>query len=243
MQVRSPVYGRVVLDVLVLWSTADAPPATDELLTDSERSRLRSLRGSTAEDRFRSAHLLARLVVGRLLEVGPSSVRLRQRCPRCGEPHGRPIVDEPGRPRAGVSLSAAGGVVLAAAAFAEIGVDHEPRGAGDLTVADVALTERERMQLAQRPTTDQRDALLRWWVRKEAVLKMTGHGLLVDPSRLEVSPPDEPPRLLTWEGPGRRPQVELADLEVDGAVAALAVGTRRPLRVRLEHVSLSDALR
>jgi 4'-phosphopantetheinyl transferase len=106
----------------------------------------------------------------------------------------------------------------------------------------VALTERERMQLFQRPTTEQRDALLRWWVRKEAVLKMTGHGLLVDPSHLEVSPPDEPPRLLAWEGPGRHPQVELADLEVDGAVAALAVGTRRPLRVHLEHVSLSDAL-
>ena len=54
---------------------------------------------------------------------------------------------------------------------------------------------------------------------------MTGHGLLVDPSHLEVSPPDEPPRLLAWHGPGRRPRVELADLDVDGAVAAVAVGT------------------
>jgi 4'-phosphopantetheinyl transferase len=232
----------VVLDVLVLWSAADAPPATDELLTDPERSRLQSLRTSAAEDRFRSAHLLARVVVGRLMEVEPSSVQLRQRCPRCGGPHGRPIVGVPGRPRVGMSLSGAGGVVLAAAAFAEIGVDHEPCGAGDVTVAAVALTERERMQLAQRPTTAQPDALLRWWVRKEALLKMTGHGLLVEPSRLEISPPDEPPRLLIWNGPGPRPQVELADLDVDGAVAAVAVGTHRPLRVRLEHVSLSADL-
>lgn len=226
--------------MLVLWSTGDAPTSADELLTDSERARLRELRTPTDQDRFRSAHLLARVVVGRFMEVEPSSIRLQQRCPRCGGPHGRPVASVAGRPPAGVSLSGAGGVVLAAAAFAEIGVDHETYGTGHLTVSEVALTEHERLQLARRPAAQQGDALLRWWVRKEAVLKMTGHGLLVDPSHLEVSSPDEPPRLLAWHGPGRRPRVELADLDVDGAVAAVAVGTRRALRVQLEHVSLSD---
>ena len=230
----------MVLDVRVLWSEADAPAAADRLLTDPERARLQELRRPADQDRFRSAHLLARMVVGRVLGVTPASVGLRQRCTACGGPHGRPVASVPGRAPAGVSVSGAGGVVLAAAAFAEVGVDHEPCGSGDLAVAEVALAARERVQLAARPATARGDALLRWWVRKEAVLKMTGHGLLVDPSRLEVSAPDEPPRLLDWDGPGERPRVQLADLDLPGAVAAVAVGTRRALRVQIEHVSLRD---
>jgi 4'-phosphopantetheinyl transferase len=69
---------------------------------------------------------------------------------------------------------------------------------------------------------------------------MTGHGLLVDPSDLEVSSPDQPPRLVAWHGPGPRPLAELADLAVDGTVAALAVGTTRPPEVHLERIVLSD---
>lgn len=224
----------------MLWSVADAPATADGLLTDPERARLQAIRRPADKDRFRSAHLLARVVVGRLLEVEPASVRLRQRCTRCGGPHGRPVAAVPGRGPAGVSVSGAGGVVLAAAALAEVGVDHEPRGSGDLAVAEVALTDRERVHLATLAAAARGDALLRWWVRKEAVLKMTGQGLVVDPTRVEVSAPHEPPRLVAWDGPGEAPQVRLADLDVAGAVAAVAVGTHRKLRVHLEHVSLRD---
>ena len=46
------------------------------------------------------------------------------------------------------------------------------------------------------------DALLaaraRMWSRKEAILKATGHGLVVDPSQVVVSSPDAPAALLEW---------------------------------------------
>jgi 4'-phosphopantetheinyl transferase len=148
-------------------------------------------------------------------------------------------VTDRGDARIGVSMAGAGGVVVVAAASVAIGVDHEPRGAAHRAVADVALTESERTQLAELPVDDQPDGLLRWWVRKEAVLKMTGHGLLADPSRLSVSPPDAPPRLLRWDGPGPRPVAQMADLDIDGFVAALAVRTHEPLRVGLEPASFS----
>jgi 4'-phosphopantetheinyl transferase len=229
-----------VLDVRVLWSEADAPASTDDLLDGPERARMAALRAPADRDGFRSAHLLARVAVGRLMAVAPSSVQMRQRCGRCGGPHGRPVAAVPGRARAGVSLSRAGALVVAAAAFAAIGVDHEPCGAADPAVAAVALARRERRQLNRLSPARQADGLLRWWVRKEAVLKMTGHGLLVDPSHLEISAPDEEPRLVAWAGPGPRPEVELADLALDGTVAAVAVGTTRPLRVHLERVALND---
>jgi 4'-phosphopantetheinyl transferase len=146
----------------------------------------------------------------------------------------------PGQAPAGLSLSGAAGLVLAAAAVAEIGVDHEPRGVVRPGVADVALTHRERAELARLPAAEQGDAVLRWWVRKEAVLKLTGHGLSVDPAHLEVTAPDEPPRLLAWGGPSTMPVVTLADVELAGMVAAVAVGTDRPLRLSVEEVALSD---
>jgi 4'-phosphopantetheinyl transferase len=104
----------------------------------------------------------------------------------------------------------------------------------------VALADTERAQLALLPIAERGDAVLRWWVRKEAVLKMTGHGLLIDPSLIVVSTPSEPPQLVAWHGPGRRPQVQLADLELDGAAAAVAARTRSMLRVHLARISLSQ---
>lgn len=212
------------------------------MFSHAERARLRAFRRPGDQDLFRSGHLLGRVLVGRMLEVDPSSVQLLQRCEWCGGPHGCPIVRVPGRAVPRVSLSRAGGVVLSAAAFADLGVDHEPYGAAPPGVADVALAEVERAQLAQRPATEQSAALLRWWVRKEAVLKLTGHGLLVEPSSVVISAPHQPARLLGWDGPGRRPSVQIADLDIQGAEAAVAVRTRRPLRVHIDHVSLSDGL-
>jgi 4'-phosphopantetheinyl transferase len=78
------------------------------------------------------------------------------------------------------------------------------------------------------------------WTRTEAVLKATGHGLDVDPSLVGLGPPDAPPRLVRWDGPGRRPALRLADVTTeDGYVAAVARLGRRPLRLDARAVSLS----
>ena len=219
---------------------ADAPPTADRLLTDPERQRLHTLARSSDQVGFRSAHLLARIVVAGIMDVDPAAVDLLQQCSRCGGPHGPPMARVAGHAAPWVSLSRSGRVVAAAAAYAPIGVDHEPRGGGDPAVAEVALTPREQGHLVQLPTTEQPDALLRWWVRKEALLKMTGLGLDVDPSLIEVSAPHEPPSLLGWNGPGPRPCAELADLDLGGSVGAVAVQTRDSLRVHVERRSLSS---
>ena len=222
----------------VLWSVADAPSATDRLLTDPERQRLHAHVRSSDRDGFLSAHLLVRILVARVMDVDPAAVDLLQRCSRCGGPHGPPVARVAGQDAPRVSLSRSGRVVTAASAYAPIGVDHEPRGAGRVAVAEVALTPREQAHLVQLPTTDQPDALLRWWVRKEALLKMTGLGLAIDPSLIEVSAPDAPPGLVGWTAPGPRPRAELADLDLDGAVGAVAVQTEDVLRVQVERCSL-----
>lgn len=94
--------------------------------------------------------------------------------------------------------------------------------AGELAVVAVAT---RAVGVDVEPGADRR------WVRTEAVLKATGHGLEVDPSLVGVSAPGDPPRLLSWQGPGRRPRLRIVDLDpCDGYVGALAVRSWR-LRV------------
>ena len=88
---------------------------------------------------------------------------------------------------------------------------------------------------------EQPDALLRWWVRKEARAQGDRPRSRRSTRRASRSAaPGEPPRLLGWDGPGPRPCAELADLDLDGAVAAVAVQTRDSLRVQVDQCSLSS---
>jgi uncharacterized glyoxalase superfamily protein PhnB len=81
------------------------------------------------------------------------------------------------------------------------------------------------------PDSRRAAAFVRYWVRKEAVLKATGHGLSVPPRRLTVSPPDAPAALLSWTGrPTPHLPVHLVDLPAPEGYAAGLASLGRPVR-------------
>jgi 4'-phosphopantetheinyl transferase len=94
-----------------------------------------------------------------------------------------------------------------------VGVDVEAEGAADFAgFADVALHLGERATNPVDPT--------RVWVRKEALLKAHGLGLVVDPS--DVGLDDD--RLVAWDSRHPQPRaVWLRDLAVPGHAMAVAV--------------------
>jgi 4'-phosphopantetheinyl transferase len=72
------------------------------------------------------------------------------------------------------------------------------------------------------------------WSRKEAVLKATGHGLVVDPRDVVVSGPLADAALVDWRGD--RPigsPVQLLDLPLDTTEYAAAVAVLCPDPVEL----------
>jgi len=132
---------------------------------------------------------------------GEHGVRIVRLCRSCGsDRHGKPyVVGLDGEVH--VSLSRSGGLaVLAVTDAGPVGIDVEALQPGG--TPEVAT-----------------------WVRKECVVKATGHGLTVDPDRVEVTPPGSAPVLIAWpEDEPLASPVWMYDVECPaGYVAAAAV--------------------
>ena len=194
------------------------------LVSVDERLRYARLRQQADRDRFLVAHSLLRILLARRLGVAPAAIVLTTAA-------GKPRL--PGADRAHeFSLSHSGHrVVVAITAGAPVGVDVERVSIDrDLeALIQRALSPRERGTMARLAGRERRDAFYRYWVRKEAVVKMTGHGLRMRPELITVSGPREPPALQRWAADDAPTALRMYDLHPgDGHVASLAVfGTAR----------------
>ncbi|MER6098494.1 4'-phosphopantetheinyl transferase superfamily protein [Streptomyces sp. NPDC001728] len=175
-----PAPGGGVSTVLAVVATTPEvlahPELHEGLLTPWERQRLDGIRVPERRDDVLAARLLVRLCVARFTGLPPDRAALAQLCPSCGRyGHGRPYLRD--RPGVGVSLSHADGLVAAAVGPGAVGIDVEPaaRRPGSLRVLRRLLPESGIEEaLARR---DPGPALLRLWVRGEALLKAGQDGL------------------------------------------------------------------
>ncbi|CAN5287777.1 hypothetical protein BH11ACT4_BH11ACT4_21930 [soil metagenome] len=138
-------------------------------LSALELDRYRSA-GDRAEA-FLAGRMLLRALAAELTGVAAADIRIAARCPDCGGPHGRPVIEGS---RLHVGLAHCPTAVVAAASWdGPIGIDVEQSpGSPEAVAAIGALTG-----LAD----------LRHWTRVEAVLKADGRGLRVDPAAVSVN--------------------------------------------------------
>lgn len=140
-------------------------------LTDDERRRAKGFGFRQDRRDYLAAHLLVRECAAQIGGGRPADLTLAQRCPTCGSTgHGKPSL--PGVPGVHVSLSRSRGRVAATAAHSPVGIDLErsdrrqlPDDALMATVLAPAETE------IVRAAFDPSRAFLRYWVRKEALVK------------------------------------------------------------------------
>ena len=200
---------------------------------EAERRRAGRYRQRVDRQRSLTGAWLLRAAVAAQTGERPGDVLLDRTCSDCGQQHGRPRL--PAGTGIEVSVSHAGErVAVALTRLGEVGVDVEYAPLiehFDHELAENTLSPRELAALAASddPGTD----FLRLWVRKEALLKATGHGLRMPMSRIEVTPADRPAALVAWPLDIPVDQVRLAMLEPGPRHhAAVAVLTGEPLRVR-----------
>lgn len=157
----------------VWWATAR--PLDASLLDEPTRARLATMRRAGDRERHATAARLGDLLVR--AHGGASARVVRAR----GE---RPRVVGAAVPLH-LSVAHAGPHVAVAIGPHPLGVDVEPLGA-DVSGVAAALAPGEAHAVARLPAGERDDALLRIWVRKEALLKAAGTGFAVDARTVDV---------------------------------------------------------
>ncbi|MEU7552004.1 4'-phosphopantetheinyl transferase superfamily protein [Streptomyces sp. NPDC044571] len=184
------------------------------MLDANERERAGRLLRDADRQRYLASHVGLRVLLGGYLGLAPEKVELvREDCPCCGEPHGRPAVAGGG---VQFSLSHSDDLAYVAVSGVTVGVDVEVLP-GAAAVADVLRTfhPAETAELEALPEAERRVALARVWCRKEAYLKATGTGLAAGLAEPYVGSGRVPAAVSGWT---------LADLAApEGYAAALAL--------------------
>ncbi len=170
-----------------LWVTSTEGAASELALLDPrERAAAERYRLASAKDAFVASRVAQRLVIGRYLQCPPEAMTIARDCRHCGKEHGRPYV--PGAPVDFSVSHSAGWLLLAVVAEGVVGVDLEQvsgRSVDDLANRVLDPDEQEQFLLVPR---DQRGGWFIWaWARKEAALKLTGHGIAGPLSGLNIT--------------------------------------------------------
>jgi phosphopantetheinyl transferase len=133
--------------------------------------------------RYQVAHVMLRRVLADHLGTEPGRLAFgRLRCPACGGPSGRPVLTGPppgGGAGSGPSFSLAhsGDAVAIAMARGPVGIDVEREATRCVCALAPAMHPDDTALAEVLPEPDRHAAIIRWWVRVEAVLKCAGTGI------------------------------------------------------------------
>jgi phosphopantetheinyl transferase len=176
-----------------------AAPAELRLLSDLERTRADRIRSREARNSFIAGRAVVRTVLGALTHQHGHSVQLSTWCTHCRSSDGRPRLLDP-RAEVEFSISHSWPHLVVAFSTLRVGCDVEPtsRPAALANGVGFALSDRERAALAKVTPARRPAQALALWTRKEAVLKVIGHGLRVAPASIDTG----------HRGAQHQPQVE-----------------------------------
>lgn len=200
------------------------------ILSPVEQTRLAGYRVPEGGRAFLAARALARIVISSILQLKPADVSLTAQCRRCGGPHGRPELPGSGLQVSITHTRALVGFACTRDGLVGIDVESESRRSARETIKPRVLAPEEQECLSRVPLEAQNAGFLRYWTRKEALLKAVGCGLTVSPVKLTVSGPYDEPRLLKWAAsPDLRRSAAIRDLNPGhGCVGAIAFLDAKP---------------
>jgi 4'-phosphopantetheinyl transferase len=132
---------------------------------------------------YQVAHVMLRRVLADRLGSEPGRLAFaRQRCPACGGPSGKPVLasllsGESAGSGLSFSLAHSGDAVAIAVAHGPVGIDVERAATGCVCSLASAMHSEDTALAEALPEPERHAAIIRWWVRMEAVLKCTGTGI------------------------------------------------------------------
>ena len=158
-------------------------PADLADLDPRETARAAAFAFPADRHRYQVAHVMLRRVLAGHVGAEPGRLAFgRLRCPACGGPSGKPVLAGP-PPGAGTgsglsfSLAHSGDAVAVAVARSPVGIDVEREATGCVCSLTSAMHPGDAALAEALPEPERHAAVIRWWVRMEAVLKSAGTGI------------------------------------------------------------------
>lgn len=165
-----------------------APPDAFGALSAEEHGRMARYRLPDSAREFGLTRAALRRVLGRLLVIPPSAVRLDTVCTHCSRPHGPPRLPE--TPGLSISVSHTRHLsLIAVGGPGPIGIDIESVEAASgpaPSALSAALNAREREEVSALPPHLRRPFFRDMWVCKEAYAKALTLGLGLDFRTVEL---------------------------------------------------------
>lgn len=206
------------------------------LLDPAERTRSGRYRRPLPQLMFVASRAAQRILAGRYLGRDPAGVTIDRRCQHCGDDgHGRPRVAGTDAERNGLDFSVThtGQLLLVAhVSRGAVGVDAErvDRQSDTAGLARSVLAAAEAELVSAAPEARRGEAFCRLWVRKEAALKLTGHGITVPLRSVDVTR-NAIPAGAAWQPPGwPASAIRITEVPLAAPGYLAAVATTFPVR-------------
>ncbi len=172
--------------------------------------------------RYETAHSALRQIISTYTSLEPRAIRF------IAGPWGKPELAHDKRMQ--FNMSHSGLLAMVAVSLIEpVGIDVEDlrREVDHFAIASAAFSRAENGSLHSASPAERIELFFRTWVKKEAYLKARGVGLSSDPSKLEISVPDNGGFVVAPSG--ERDSWWVADVDVGRAhVAAFATRGAKP---------------
>ncbi len=220
---KLPAAGIVEVWMIDLDRPLNSGANLDEVLSVEERNRAERFLSSRDAHRFKRCRAMLRLGLARYLETTPQKIVMAT------NRHGKPFLAEGSALHFNVSHSGGLGAI-AFTTVGEVGIDVESiqRDVEALEIATANFTRSETAMIAAADSAqEQARIFLRFWTRKEAVLKAAGCGLLGGLEGFDVSrAPLDQIRLCSATGEMDESDWRIRDLELmEGFAGAVAAPT------------------
>lgn len=199
----------------IWWAELDTYRKNFNNLSEEELQRIGRLRFKKDKDNAVVTFTFLRDILSLYTPDSPKNIKINRDCKTCGEPHGKPYLNN-GDIKFNVSHTCR--YVVIGVSLDEIGIDIENLNQNkDFDFLFHTLSDNEKKTITKANKTM---ALLKYWTRKESVVKALGIGLNIDLTRLEVSDWDKQPYIINFPD---KPQLQhqMVDFQIEDMIGSV----------------------
>lgn len=201
----------------IWWAKLDTYGKNCNNLSEEELQRIRRLRFKKDQDNAVVTFTFLRDILALYTADSPKNIKINRDCKTCGEPHGKPYLTGKNQ-KIKFNVSHTCKYVVIGVSLDEIGIDIENLNQHkDFDFLLNTLSDNEKKTITKANKTM---ALLKYWTRKESVVKALGIGLNIDLTRLEVSDWDKQPYIINFPD---KPQFQhqMVDFQIEDMIGSV----------------------